>query len=387
MTNADNHVVGKERGAPEAPGLFVYRRVFAYGSLQFCGHIEEYLAAHTAELMMFIVQPRVGPHVNILRRYQGGSLVEERSVKSSQNVFLYYLLWYANHARELLRFCPKGEKTLVLGGHPVVFFGMRLFKAVRSLVYAYWIGDYFPSAHPVIRVYERVKKGYHDRVSYAFYLSDAINRVMNGRVVQEPCRRTVMWGLKPYPAATVPPLTPFSLLFVGLIRPGQGLETLFEFLAQHPEYRLSLIGVGPSAYVSELQGRMSQKGLSSRVFFPNRFYSENELLGVARTCHVGIAMYDTRQDNFTHYADPGKVKAYAELGLPVLMTRISDIVPFVERFRSGEVIDRVDQMGVALERIRLNYRQYQEGLAQFNAHFAYACYYRESFKVLEACWR
>lgn len=366
---------------------YAYERVFAYGSLQFCGHIEEYLAAHTADLMVFIVQPRVGPHVNILRQYQGGNLVEERKAKSSRNLFFYYLLWYLNHACEVLRFCPKGEMTLVLGGHPVVFFGMGLFKLIRPLVYAYWIGDYFPSAHPVIRIYERVKKWYHDRVDYTFYLSDAINRVMNGTVVNTSVRRTVMWGLKPFPAAPAVPLSPFRLLFVGLIRPGQGLEALFDFLKEHEDYRLSLIGIGQSAYVAELQALLNQTGLSDRVFFPNRFYSESELLEEARRCHVGIALYDTGPDNFTHYADPGKVKAYAEMHLPVVMTRISDIVPFVERFKSGEVIGRGPEIGEALERIRGDYESYQAGVGRFVEHFYYDRYYREAFKALEECWR
>ncbi len=388
MMNADNQRAGNNRGASEASGVVVYKRVFAYGSLQFCGHIKEYLVAHTADLMMFIVQPRVGSHANILRRYHDGAMVEERTVKSSQNLFLYYLLWYSNHVRELLSFCPKNRKTLVFGGHPVVFFGMGLLKLLRPLAFAYWIGDYFPSAHPVIRLYEWVKKRYHDRVDYAYYLTDAINRVMNdGTVVDEPRRRTVMWGLKPYSAAPVPPLEPFILLFVGLIRPGQGLEALFEFLVLHPEYRLSLIGVGQPAYVAGLQERLRQAGLCNRVFFPNQFYSESELLEVARTCHVGIALYDTDPGNFTHYADPGKVKAYAEMHLPVLMTRISDIAPFVERFHSGKVIENEGQMGAALEEIRLHYAFFQEGLEAFNGHFAYEQHYGRAFRSLEECWK
>jgi glycosyltransferase involved in cell wall biosynthesis len=289
--------------------------------------------------------------------------------------------------RELLRFCTKDKVTLIFGGHPLVFFGMGLLKLIRPLIYAYWIGDFFPSSHPVIRVYERVKKWYHDRVAYAFYLSDAINRVMNGTVVDTARRRTVMWGLKPFPAAPAVPLSSFCLLFVGLIRPGQGLEALFDFLKGHADYRLSLIGIGQPAYVAELQALLNQMGLSDRVFFPNRFYSESELLDEARRCHVGIALYDTGPDNFTHYADPGKVKAYAEMHLPVLMTRISDIVPFVERFKSGEVISQITEIGAALERIRGDYESYRSGVRRFVEHFYYDRYYREAFKALEECWR
>ena len=364
----------------------LYKRVFAYGSLQFCGHIEEYLAAHTAELLIYIVQPRVNATTNLIRRYRSGTLVEEHSVRSSQNVVIYYMLWYLNHIRLLFGFCPRNEKTVILGGHPVVFFGMGFLKRMRPLEYAYWIGDYFPSRHIVIRLFEGVKKYYHDRVAYAYYLSDAINRVMNGEVVNTPCRRTVMWGLKPYSAVPVPPLLPFSLLIVGLIRPGQGVESLFSFLAKHPDCRLSVIGVCPPDYYAQLQDQIERLNLRAQVFFPNRFFSETELLAVARTCHVGVALYDQSSDNFTHFADPGKVKAYAEMRLPVLMTRISDIVPFVERFGSGEVIGQADQIDAALERIRAKYAIYQEGIDRFISHFAFERYYREAFKAIEDAW-
>jgi|694.fasta_scaffold123847_3 glycosyltransferase involved in cell wall biosynthesis len=360
-----------------------YDRVFAYGSLQFCGHIEEYLADHTTDLMIFIVQPRIGAHVNLLRRYHAGHRVEERRVRSSQIFFLCYLLWYVTHVREVLRFCPKRQKTLILGGHPLVFFGMGVLKRLRPLVYAYWIGDYFPPSGPVIRLYEWVKKHYHDRVTFAFYLSDAINRIMNGSVVNTPYRRTVMWGMKPFPAMSAPPLSVFSLLFVGLVRPGQGLEQLFEFLSQHREYRMQLIGVCPAEYYARLQTLITRLDLQQQVFFPNRFYSESELLAVARTCHVGLALYDTSVDNFTHYADPGKVKAYAEMRLPVVMTRISDIVPFVERFGSGVVIDGYSEIGEALDHIRMNYARYLEGVERFISNFEFETYYRNAFRAME----
>ncbi len=367
--------------------LYRYKRIFAYGSSQFCGHIEEYLATHTTELCVLIIQPRIGQHQNLLRRYSKGVLLEARLLSSSQNIVLFYVLWYFHHVQELLRFSRSGEKTLVFGGHPIVFFGTSLLKLVRPLVYAYWIGDYFPSSHPVIRLFERLKKWYHNRIPYTFYLSDAINRVMNGTLVKTPSRRTVMWGLKPYSAMPMPPVSPFNLLFVGLIRPGQGLEILLDFLKEHSGYRLSLIGVGHAEYVVKLQTILCQMGLADRVFFPNRFYSEAELLEVARRCHVGIALYDTAPENFTHYADPGKVKAYAEMRLPVVMTRISDIVGYIERFNSGVVINSADELGNAIERIRDNYATYQDGIQKFIDYFDYNSHYQKAFLSFEEIWQ
>ncbi len=365
----------------------LYKRIFSYGSLQFCGHFEEYLAAHTEDLLVYIVQPRVGATHNLLRRYRKGSLIDERPVRSSQNIFLYYALWFFNHVRFLLSFCPRHQPTIVFGGHPVVFFGMRFFRLLRPLRYAYWVGDYFPSRRPVIRAFEWLKRRYLRRVDFAYYLTDAINRVMNGGMLADtPSRRTVMWGLKPYPRGPVPPPEPFTLLMVGLIRPGQGIERLFAFLRERPAYRLAVIGVCQPAYFEELQRLLDESGLRARVQMPNRFYSEEELLAVARTAHVGLALYDTSAENFTHYADPGKVKAYAEMRLPILMTRISDIVPYVERFGCGEVIDRYEDLGAALDRIRVRYADYQQGIERFLEYFEFERYYREAFRMMEGSW-
>jgi glycosyltransferase involved in cell wall biosynthesis len=37
---------------------------------------------------------------------------------------------------------------------------------------------------------------------------------------------------------------------------------------------------------------------------------------------VAVAPYQPRSDNFTRYADPGKLKAYLAAGLPILLTDV-----------------------------------------------------------------
>ena len=68
---------------------FRYESVFALASLQFCGHIDEYLIANTRRLCLMYVLPRFGAQKQIIRQYEEGKLVEERALRSSQNIFLY----------------------------------------------------------------------------------------------------------------------------------------------------------------------------------------------------------------------------------------------------------------------------------------------------------
>jgi glycosyltransferase involved in cell wall biosynthesis len=374
----------------EPDNTYRYQRVFAYASLQFHGHIEEYLAAHTKELLVFLVQPRFGTRGNFIRRYTHGKLVSEQHVRSMQNPLAYYGLWLVHHWVALWRFAAWNTPTLVIGTHPIVFFGMsgfRLFKPIRCV---YWMCDYFPGQSPVILLFERLKKFYQHRVFAAYYLSDAINRVMNGTVMNTPLRRTVMFGVKPLRQPTAQPhsLTDsFHFLFVGLVKPGQGLETVLRFMKTQPDCRLSLLGVCVPGYADKLRTLIDELGLEGRVFFTSQFVPEPELLKVAETCHAGLALYDVMDENFTHYADPGKVKTYLALGLPVVMSRISGVVPHIEQFHCGEIIDADNPLSTALQHLRRDYDSYAKGVAKFVDAFNYSRHYEHSFVGLEALWK
>ena len=108
---------------------FRYESVFALASLQFCGHVDEYLIANTRRLCLMYVLPRFGAQKQIIRRYEEGNLVEERALRSSQNTFLYYWLWFWHNITEILKFTKGYQgKTIIFGGHPICFFGMAFMK-------------------------------------------------------------------------------------------------------------------------------------------------------------------------------------------------------------------------------------------------------------------
>lgn len=369
---------------------FRYDSVFALASFQFCGHVDEYLIENTRRLCLMYVLPRFGEQKHVIRRYEEGRLVEERELRSSRNIFLYYWLWFWHHNVEILRF-SKGLKsrTLVVGGHPICFFFMSVMKMLRRLSYLYWIGDYFPGKGFVIRAFERVKRFYHDRVPFTYYLSDAINRKLNcGRVRDEPAHRTLMWGMRRFVISSDCEARAASkqLLFVGLVRNGQGIEDILDFLVESKDFALAIVGVAANGYEAEVHKMIEDRGLAGRVYFPNRFHSQDELLEIAARSLAGLALYSLDEDNFTHYADPGKVKAYLEMNLPVIMTRISEVVPFVEKFHAGEVVSSMAEIGDAAKRISSDYKSYGEGVRRFNDHFEFSRLYAEAFMPTEGLW-
>ena len=159
---------------------------------------------------------------------------------------------------------------------------------------------------------------------------------------------------------------------------------LFSFLAKHQEYSLKIIGICPDELYQRYLVIVTKLEIGKQVFFPNKFYSESELESLSDTCHVGVAMYDTSPLNATYYTDPGKIKAYAELGLPIIMSETSAVGPYVRRFGCGEVISNSDkELEKALFKIKRGYSKYLSGLENFIKYFFFETYYQQAFKALE----
>lgn len=363
---------------------FRYKNIFMYASLQFCGHIEEYFATHTEKLVVYIVMPRLKNHGNLVRIYNAGKLIEEKKVWSSDNIFLYYISWYVYYLKFIFSYFSREERLIVLSSHPISFLGMTLQRLLGKITYVYWVGDYFPPTNIFLYWYERLKKYYHSKVAIRYYLSEGINQQINGRVIEDATHKTLMWGVKSVSIQRTVPKGNLALLFVGLIKPGQGLEKLFTFLRTHKEFSLKIIGICNDELFSQYQSIITGYSITKQVFFPNKFYSDEELLRLARSCHIGIALYDISPLSSAYYTDPGKIKSYAEMNLPIIMSNTSGIAPYIKKFHAGELIsEKPEDLVKAIEKITREYSRYLVGLKKFNAYFYFESYYEEAFRSLE----
>jgi len=348
-----------------------YEAVFAQASFQFCGHVDEYLIRHTRHLGLLYLQTRFGKGGHLLRRYEDGKLVEERRLSSAGSIVGYYTLWIWHWHRELSRFCRGRREVLALFEHPLGGVGMSLRRKARHF---FWQWDYFPSGSLIDRLFNAVSGYYARRCSQYIALSSAIGKAMG-----LPQAKVVMLGVTP--PTRFGDLKSNRILMVGQLRNGQGVENVLDFIAANPQYQLSLMGAAANGFEKVINERIAAAKMTDRVHFPNKFITDAELREEAAKCFVSLALYDTSANNLTHYADPGKVKSSIEMGLPVVMTRISDIVPYIERFNAGEVIDSIAGLSAAVDRIRGNYAEYQAGLRAFAAHFDCESYYKDLLKV------
>ena len=246
----------------------------------------------------------------------------------------------------------------------------RLFGRVK---YAFWVWDWFPPTRLPLKIYAAVVRYYIKRVDSAYALTQAIADMTGGNA------SVVMLGMERMPCAEVERSRSNRILVVGQLRNGQGIEAALDFLAEHQEFSLTLLGAAANGFEQVIEERIRNCNLADRVEFPNRFVSQEELSDAAAKCFCGLALYDTAPNNFTHFADPGKVKSYLEMGLPVVMTRTSEIVPYIDRYKAGEVIDSLKELSVAVARIADDPKKYVSGTLELTRHFEFQGYYGERF--------
>jgi hypothetical protein len=339
--------------------------VFAQVSFQFCGHLDEYLIRRADHVALFYMQTRFGKGGHCLKVYERGVLVGERRFSSHASIPGYYFLWVWHWSVQLLKFARKHKKVTAIFTHPLGAFGMSARKRVQHV---FWQWDYFPDRSLVSRLFNGVAKYYAKRCTKYFPLTNAIGSVMGA-----PDAPALMLGVqKPVRYGD---LSSRKLLLVGQLRHGQGIEEVLDFIKNEKMYSLSLVGAAAAGFEDVINEIIAKYGIADRVTFPNKFVTDEALRAEAAGCFASLAIYDTSSDNLTHFADPGKVKSSVELGLPVVMTRISEIVPYVERFHAGVVVESFADIKNALSDIAEHYESYCAGVEAFAKYFQYDRYY------------
>lgn len=127
--------------------------------------------------------------------------------------------------------------------------------------------------------------------------------------------------------------------FIGTISSNQGLELAVESISEVskkiPDICLHLIGNGH--HFMEIQKLIEQKKLEKNVIM-HGFLDDKEAFDILRKCKFALALWTGDDHDTSIYADPGKPKLYALLGLPVIITQYTLLSETIRECNSGIIV-------------------------------------------------
>ncbi|MBL7197098.1 MAG: glycosyltransferase [Candidatus Omnitrophica bacterium] len=127
----------------------------------------------------------------------------------------------------------------------------------------------------------------------------------------------------------------YEIGFVGHLKEGMGLGLLIEAFPeikkQIPEAKLLIIGSGP------IEEKLRSKARGMDVEFTGFIGDISLVYQRLSKCAVAVAPYE--KNTISEYTDPGKVKNYLSLGLPMVITKVPRVALEIEKERCGFAVD------------------------------------------------
>lgn len=364
-------------------GPFRYKNIFLVGSVLHGGNTVEYFSKHTEKLVVFYLLITLRDRQDFIQIYKKGRLIKEQKVFSPKTPFIYYFFVYFWYARALFTYFSRKDSVYIIAFHPVFFLLQSCLKFFRNVHFVLWVIDYIPDPTGFLKMYQWLLFYYHRFNIYNVYLSDGVNKMMNGKVKKNFYQKTIMWGVKKQ-YSEKKNIKNITLGFVGVIKKTHGLDIVFRMLKSHRNIHIKILGECDVSLYKEYQEIIKKLHIQSQVFFPNAFFSLDSLKRELSSCRIGVALYTTDINNPIHYTDPGKVKTYTQFGLPVIMSNTSAIAFYIKKYKVGMVIKRTPKaLYDAIVTVAKNYSSFVDGVKKFNKHFSYESYYRKRFLFLE----
>jgi len=124
-----------------------------------------------------------------------------------------------------------------------------------------------------------------------------------------------------------------SLIYMGHLIEKQGIDLIINALPfvvkENPSITLTIVGTGSQEDALKLL--VKKRKLSKVVEFKGYVKSHKEVEALISQATIGLAMYKPVPENYTYFADPGKLKNYLAAGVPVILTDVPPIAKALEK--------------------------------------------------------
>lgn len=185
-----------------------------------------------------------------------------------------------------------------------------------------------------------------NRIERSAYMNSDIVWAVNQQIIQEHKNKnlnraqvfTVPLGIKSKNLPDYKP-HPKQFLFIGNFKEGHNLRLLVKTFAKLPDdYHLHLIGQG-NLYAEIQQLKLDLQANNITLY---GFQSEQETIDIIVKHQIGygLALYENTKEILC--ADPGKIKDYLALGLPIISTDNHSMSNDIQEYNLGIIFDNVN---------------------------------------------
>lgn len=213
----------------------------------------------------------------------------------------------------------------------------RYYPQAKIIYYAY---DYY--------FYNSIFSSRHliNRIERSAYMNSDIVWTVNQKIIEEhhnknlnrPKVFTVPLGIKSKNLPDYKP-NPKQFLFIGNFKEGHNLRLLVKTFAQLPQdYHLHLIGQG-NLYAEIQQLKLDLQANNVTLY---GFQTEQETIDIIVKHQIGygLALYENTKEILC--ADPGKIKDYLALELPIVSTDNHSMSKDIQDYNLGIILENVN---------------------------------------------
>lgn len=168
--------------------------------------------------------------------------------------------------------------------------------------------------------------------------------------------------------------------FIGVLKKSQGFDIVFKnadaLSKKFSDVSYEVIGSGPD---EEYFKKIAKKYSIKTTFYG---YLEGESFNdVLKKCTIGIATYIPDASNVSHYGDPGKIKRYLSLGIPVIATNVLEFSKEIKKSKAGIIIDYNNPGAFidAVNNIMTEYAEYSKNAYKLSQKYYYKKIYPQMF--------
>ncbi len=325
--------------------------------------------------------------------YRKGKLVRTRGsmvrfkkpeIISYTKDFIYALYYGVLHCLKTdILFC--GDNLLSSAGNILKFF-----RIIKKTVY--YMIDYTPVRYknPIINgfyYYLDRKASYGSDVVWPLSERTIEGRFEDGKLDSERVR----WYSVPYGNHFSEYSGGFkhnknNIIYMGRIDRLKGVELLVpiaEFLRKKTDViKITVVGDGP--YFRDFTEEIKIRGLSDSIFFTGFIEKFEDIMKILQTGGIAVApYYPFDKNNYTYYADPGKIKSYLGAGLPVVLTSVPPIAEVIKEKGAGLIADYTpSSFGEKIIEIMNNYDEFEKNALDLGRLYDWKKIFSDAFKRL-----